>query len=215
MRYILILLALVGCKSEGLPPPVEYCKEPDTENDERPDILIIGDSISLGYTPAVRMNLPDYDVIHNDCNARSTRNGVLYLDDWLDKRERWEIITFNFGIWDSVQAYGITPEEYRENLTELAARLKERGERLIFFTTTDIPDKVTYIEDGREDMLNAIALEIMEEFEIEVYDLNGLSRSMSQDRYAGGERQNDVHFTATGYLELGQFVTDAILTELQ
>ncbi len=45
--------------------------------DELPNVLIIGDSISLGYTPFVKSALNDKaNVVHNKGNAQHTGTGL-------------------------------------------------------------------------------------------------------------------------------------------
>src|SRR6187399_239096 len=63
-------------------------------------VLVIGDSISIGYTPVVTTLLAGKaDVKHNEGNAAHTGTGVAKLEEWLGT-EKWKVITFNFGLHD-------------------------------------------------------------------------------------------------------------------
>ncbi len=63
-------------------------------------ILIIGDSISIGYTPFVEQALADVaEVVHNKGNAEHTGTGLKNISEWLGN-EDWDIIQFT-------GAYGI------------------------------------------------------------------------------------------------------------
>ncbi|HWS00574.1 MAG TPA: hypothetical protein VN249_08145, partial [Prolixibacteraceae bacterium] len=70
--------------------------------DKEKNVLIIGDSISIGYSPFVEKALaPDILVTHNPGNGGSTRRGLDSLDVWLNHK-KWDLITFNFGLHDMI-----------------------------------------------------------------------------------------------------------------
>ena len=49
-----------------------------------PNVLIIGDSISMGYTPFIKNALTGkVNIIHNAGNAQGTTNGLKSLSKWL------------------------------------------------------------------------------------------------------------------------------------
>ena len=65
-----------------------------------PNVLIIGDSISLGYTGVVSAKLAGKaNVIHNPGNAQGTKLGVEKLQEWLGDT-KWDVIHFNWGLHD-------------------------------------------------------------------------------------------------------------------
>jgi len=65
-----------------------------------PRILLIGDSISIGYTPyVVEMFQGRAEVIHNQGNAGPTGNGLAKIDEWLGDGD-WDVIHFNWGLHD-------------------------------------------------------------------------------------------------------------------
>jgi len=67
---------------------------------EKPSVLIIGDSISIGYTPFVKEELANKaEVFHNPGNAQHTGTGLKKIDEWIGE-ENWDIIQFNWGLWD-------------------------------------------------------------------------------------------------------------------
>ncbi|MFV3416144.1 SGNH/GDSL hydrolase family protein [Pseudomonas sp. NY15436] len=186
-------------------------------------VLIIGDSISIGYTPFVQETLRGIaDVEHSPGNAQDSHNGVQNLDNWIG-RERWDVITFNFGLWDICYRLPgpISPEnrdkqrgkqavpleQYKENLQAISKRLKESGAKVIFVTTTYVPDH----EPGRfpRDVAayNAAAKQIMQNEGIGVIDLNKTSHALPKSFY---ESDTDVHYTADGYRALAETVTQGI-----
>src|SRR6187397_2557317 len=66
-----------------------------------PKVLILGDSISLGYTPLVKKNLAGRaEVLRPGENCQHTANGLAKIGAWLGNT-KWDVIHFNFGIWDT------------------------------------------------------------------------------------------------------------------
>jgi len=68
-----------------------------------PNVLILGDSISMGYTPFVKKRLAGVaNVSRPNCNCAATqfyfreKNG---MKDWVGTN-RWNVITVNCGCWD-------------------------------------------------------------------------------------------------------------------
>src|SRR5690242_7520015 len=65
-----------------------------------PRVLIIGDSISIGYTPYVKEMLAgEADVDRPAENCQGTKNGIGKIDQWLGDT-KWDVIHFNFGLHD-------------------------------------------------------------------------------------------------------------------
>lgn len=71
-----------------------------------PNVLIIGDSISIGYTPFVKQLLAGRanvmrPVLENGKaeNCQGTNNGVKNIKGWLGDT-KWDVIHFNFGLHD-------------------------------------------------------------------------------------------------------------------
>ena len=66
------------------------------------NVLIIGDSISIGYTPYIVKALqPDVYVEHNEGNGGSTVRGIQKVEQWIGGKQ-WDVILFNFGLHDLV-----------------------------------------------------------------------------------------------------------------
>ena len=68
-----------------------------------PKVLVLGDSISMGYTPLLKRQLLGIaDVQRPKCNCGASqfylreRGG---MKDWVGTN-KWDVITVNFGIWD-------------------------------------------------------------------------------------------------------------------
>lgn len=63
-----------------------------------PKILIIGDSISLGYMSFVKKALENVATIyHNPGNARHTGYGLEQIEEWLGEDD-WDVVLFNWSL---------------------------------------------------------------------------------------------------------------------
>ncbi len=198
-------------------------------SDKPVNILIIGDSISIGYTPWVNKALAGKAyVTHNSGNARNTGFGLENLESWVGNTD-WDIIQFNWGLWDlcyrnpNSNNHGhrdkingqltTSLEKYKENLDSLVQILQTlTTAKLIFVTTTYVPDN----EAGRfkEDAIkyNNAAIEIMEKYGIKVNDIYYKSVTIHNNL---GKAANDVHYTNEGYNELSKLVIPILLEEIE
>jgi hypothetical protein len=65
-----------------------------------PNVLIVGDSISIGYTKPVAELLKDVaNVQRPNANCGDTTSGLNSLTRWLGET-KWDVIHFNWGLWD-------------------------------------------------------------------------------------------------------------------
>ena len=179
---------------------------------KKANILIIGDSISIGYTPFVQKALNNKgSVFHNDGNDKYTGNGLEKLDQWLGDTQ-WDIIQFNWGLWDLCYRNPESKESgqrdkmigtlttdlnsYRNNLESLVIRLEKTGAKLIFVTTTMVPKNEAGRFSDDVDKYNAVALDVMQKHRVQVNDLNCLSRTV-HPKYGLGD--DNVHYSEKGY----------------
>ena len=84
--------------------PVKYRKRPEyafvKADPDLPNVLLIGDSISMQYTMGVREKLAGIaNVYRAPDNCRSTRQTRREIDKYLGEM-RWDVIHFNWGIHD-------------------------------------------------------------------------------------------------------------------
>ncbi len=179
-----------------------------------PRVLLIGDSISMGYTLPVRELLRGKANVHRPPeNCGPTTRGVEKLDKWLGKG-RWDVIHFNFGLHDLKFVDGkpqVSLEDYEKNLRAIVKRLKQTGAKLVWCMTTPVPKKSSPPRHN-EDVLdyNAAAKKIMEENGIPLDDLYAFAEPQIEKI----QRPNNVHFTPQGYNTLAAQVSKAILDAL-
>ena len=174
-----------------------------------PRVLLIGDSISRGYTQAVRKVMAGKANVHRAPeNCGPTANGVKKIDIWLGDG-KWDVIHFNFGIHDRK-----TPAaDYEQRLEALIARMKQTGAKLIFATTTPVPPDT---KDGPEIVAqiaekNEIATRVMQKHGVLINDLH----AFLSPQLAGIANPQDVHFNAKGYELMGQQVAKSVEAALK
>jgi len=173
-----------------------------------PRVLLIGDSISRGYTLAVRKSLAGKANVHRaPANCGPTATGLAKLPVWLEGGP-WDVIHFNFGIHDR----GTKDAGYAENLEKLVGQLETTGAKLIWASTTPTVDATNTegFSPQRCATLNAIADGIMQRHHIAVDDLC----MFIQPRLAELQLQGNVHFSEPGYDFLGGKVAAEILAAL-
>jgi len=92
-----------------------------------PRVLIIGDSISMGYTAPTRKLLERKANVHRiPGNGGPTKRGMVGIDKWLGTG-KWDVIHFNWGIHDlKFMEDGkrqVEPQEYEANLRALIKKM--------------------------------------------------------------------------------------------
>ena len=164
-----------------------------------PRVLLLGDSISVSYTVAVRRLLTGTATLHRaPDNCRSTRHSLAEVDRWLGDG-RWRVIHCNWGLHDiaqveraGVQQVGI--EEYERNLETLFDRLQATGAALIWATTTPVPEGASSRSPADAVGYNRAAARIAAARGIAVDDLYALALP----RMTELQPPRNVHFTEAG-----------------
>ena len=177
-----------------------------------PRVLLIGDSISIGYTVGVQEALRGKANVHrNPGNAESTVTGLAKVDAWLGKG-KWDVIHFNWGLHDLKQYKDgkLTPgapvwvevADYEKNLTKLVVRLKSTGAKLIFANTTPVPEGANGRVPGIETAYNEAAARVMKAAGVPIDDLHALCLP----NLAAWQNPKDVHFKPLGCAKLAEKV---------
>jgi hypothetical protein len=182
-----------------------------TDDPKLPRVLVIGDSISMNYHDAAKAALAGVANYHrNEGNASSSAHGVsnteLWLGNYQEKGFHWDVIQFNHGLHDLKQTYdaktgtwgeyNIPLADYQANLEKEIAILKKTGARLIWCTTTPVPNdiKSQYARrKGASAIFNAAALEVIKRHpDILVTDLHALVDT--SPAFKEWRKGADVHF---------------------
>ncbi|MDZ4817731.1 MAG: SGNH/GDSL hydrolase family protein [Planctomycetota bacterium] len=177
-----------------------------------PRVLLIGDSISIGYTADVQKLLETKANVHRiPFNGGPTSKALTYIDAEL-KDKKWDVIHFNWGLHDLARRNGKTPavppDQYEKNLTDLVTRLKKSGATLVWCSTTPVPDTDLNPPRLASDVVkyNAIAKKIMDANGIQINDLY----AFALPKLGEIQKSKNVHFTDAGSKVLAQPVAEAI-----
>ncbi len=191
---------------------------------ELPRVVLIGDSIRLGYAPVVRQLLAGKAiVISQEANGGDSANVLRNLENWV-VRENPDVVHLNAGLHDLklskiTKRHQVEIESYRENLRLIIGRIKrETGASLIFANSTPILDQRHARRgadfDRREsdvDHYNAVATAVMREQGVPVDDLHGIIAEGGIENLLDAD---GTHYTAEGYRRLGEAVADSVLRQL-
>ena len=197
-------------------------------NESPPRILIIGDSISLGYTPFVKAHFSgNAEIFHNPGNAQHTGTGLDKVADWLGEAD-WDIVQINWGLWDLCYRHPdsevqgnrdkvngditFSLEDYEANLDSIMSILKSKTKaKLIFVTTSYVPENEAgrFMEDAQK--YNEAAKSVMEKYSVIVNDIYEQSAKIHKEYGLGSD---DVHYTKEGYKQLSEHIIDFLEVEL-
>ena len=188
-----------------------------TDDPALPRVLLIGDSISIGYTIPVRALLQGKANLHRiPENGGPTIRGLSELDKWIGGG-KWDVIQFNWGLHDlrldEQGRHQVPIGDYERNLRKLVSRLKATGARLIWASTTPVTRGHLSPPRRTEDVpaYNAVAKKIMDENDIPIDDLY----AFALPRLAEIQRPSNVHFTPEGSAQLARQVALSIETALR
>jgi len=126
----------------------------------------------------------------------------------------WDVIHFNFGVWDATYREATSKyfsghnttsvPDFEKNLRTLVARMKKTGATLIWGTVTPVWEGEPGRRNGDEDAYNAVAAKVMKEHGVIINDLN------AEVRRQGYPKSNNVHSVG----KLAPKVTKTILAAL-
>lgn len=192
-----------------------------------PRVLLIGDSISIGYTNPVRTLLAGQANVHRPReNCLATTWARHSLDRWLGEGS-WDVITFNFGLHDVSIANGrprVSLTRYLDRLATFTERMRAQASSLIWVSTTPVtPEcedrmRIRSLEDPgiflRLDKdirtYNEAAGRLFRGMGIHIVDLY----SHVLPHLAQLQLPRNVHFNEEGYAFLARPVADAIRQQL-
>ncbi|GAB6165587.1 SGNH/GDSL hydrolase family protein [Thermostilla marina] len=200
-------------------PPKNRALAQIEDDPKLPRVLLLGDSISIGYTLAVREELKGEANVHRPSeNCQSTAFGLERLDAWLGDAP-WDVIHFNFGLHDlkyideqrrlvdvAEGKQQVPIQEYRKNLEAIVERLEKTGAALIWCSTTPVPENSLGRVKGDAARYNAVAAEIMKKHGIAIDDLY----QFVIDEKIPPVRPGNVHFSPESSKKLAKHVADSI-----
>lgn len=183
----------------------------EADKEDKPRVLLIGDSITQGYSSFVYRALDKkWSVTHLATSKCIDNPWLLEEIILLGKQEKYDYVHFNNGI----HGYSISDNEiYREFYRNAVRTLRENfpGAKLSVATSTILCNLI----DGKMEFAkfnetiirrNEIVYEIAAEFGLQVDDLYAVA--VNNIQYLSGD---GVHYKAEGYQLLGKTVADFLM----
>jgi lysophospholipase L1-like esterase/dienelactone hydrolase len=191
---------------------------------ELPKVVLIGDSIRLGYAPLVARRLAGKAVVVSPkANGGDSGNVLKNLDEWVI-REKPAVVHFNCGLHDlkfspQTMLHQVKLAQYESNLKQIVARLrKETSANLVFANTTPILDGRHAKRGAGFDRFeadveryNRAALAVMREAGVPVHDLHWIVEQGGPETMLGAD---GTHYTPAGYDRLAEAEADCVLRQL-
>jgi dienelactone hydrolase/lysophospholipase L1-like esterase len=191
---------------------------------ELPKVVLIGDSIRLGYAPAVsRMLAGRAVVVSPEPNGGDSANVLANLETWV-LRENPDVVHLNCGLHDlkvsrKTKQHQVEIKQYETNLKQIVARIqKETRATLVFANTTPIIDdrhasRGAEFDRSETDVAryNAVAARVMKEAGVPLHDLHWV---VEQEGAAGVMLPDGTHYSEAGYTRLGEAVADCVLRQV-
>jgi dienelactone hydrolase/lysophospholipase L1-like esterase len=191
---------------------------------ELPRVVLLGDSIRLGYAPLVTERLKGQAVIVSPpANGGDSRNLLENVSGWV-ANENPAVVCFNCGLHDLKHAKAtrrnqVDLADYEGNLRKIVAVLrKQTNAALLFVSTTPILDarhagrKADFDRHEAEVLrYNEVAFRVMREEGVPVNDLHWVVEQFGPDKLLAAD---GTHFTPAGYQCLAEAMADSILRQL-
>jgi len=200
------------------------------------NIIVLGDSVSIGYTPTLGQVLggiadvqhAPYDTV--DGGAEDTAYGLQCLEYFVRGPDgsllEPDILLFNFGLHDGPLGNETVPGQqgnssvYASELEKIVAALKDiyagKKTQLLFALTS--PMMCDADTDGNVVTLNAQAAEVMQCFDVETVDVHSAIVNqcgpVPQDSCFGADKCFCPHCPGDGYVWLAESVIAPKLREM-
>ena len=201
-----------------------------------PNVLLYGDSISIGYTTTVREELAGkasvFRIFSNGISSHDFIPKMEKLEQTMFKPHlkggwdfEWDVIHFNVGLHDIkyMSSKGMDKENgkivstvatYQENMKAICEYLNDQfpNAKLIFATTTPVPENANGRYAGDAKKYNEAALEVLKDYpSVIINDLYGYTLP-SHEKWM--VKPGNVHYNKLGTTEQGKKVAEVILEQL-
>lgn len=186
------------------------------------NVLLIGDSIRMGYCNTVKKELADVaNVFYPEENCRNSQYIVTKLKAWAATfPEQFDLIQFNCGHWDVAHWNGdeeslTSPEEYGRMVRLIIRQLRKfyPAARIVFATTSAMnPNGVVGVNPrtNREIVrYNEIAVSAAQEMGVEINDIFAIAAEYGEEMF-----RDYAHLTPEGFAQLGRAVAEFLRARL-
>lgn len=186
-----------------------------------PKVILIGDSIRLGYAPRVVERLAGKAVVISRAdNGGDSANVLAHLDEWVI-REQPDVVHLNCGLHDLKRSkatgrHQVELDQYEANLRKIVTRIKrETKAGLVFASTTPILDDRHAKRKADFDRVeadvtryNQAAIAVMRALDVPVHDLHWVVEQGGPATMLGAD---GTHYTPSAYDRLAEAVADSVL----
>ena len=181
-------------------------------------VVLIGDSIRMGYQDHVASELADRaEVWVPEENGGDSRNVLAHLDQWVFSRQP-DLVHVNCGLHDLKRAFGAESEvpldEYERNVRQILQKLqRELNGAVVWVSTTPVDENLHHQNKGFDrleadvDAYNAAACAVAEDLGVPIDDLFAVVEREGKARLL---TQDGVHFTEEGSQLLGRVVAKCV-----
>jgi hypothetical protein len=187
-------------------------------------ILLIGDSIRMGYDKYVKEALSDTaDVYYPNENCRFAEYVLRYAHTWkseLDCPDDIDLVHWNAGLWDALELFGEEPlstlEFYEYTIKRIDKRLRFLfpNAKIIFATSTAVIEEMASPDFFRHNetikKYNAAAIRALSETDTVINDLWNITEAAPRSYHSDWVH----YYTDEGTELIGGKVLSAICREL-
>jgi len=187
------------------------------------NLLLIGDSIRMGYDPSVKKTLEGkVNVIFPADNCRFASYVLRYFHEYLGdiKGEDIDVIHWNAGLWDSLRLFEEEPhtpiDVYAYYIERICNRIRKicPNAHVIFATSTKVlsekmsKDFKRYNEEIEK--YNEVAVKIVKKYGFKINDLYALSVTLPEESHSDAVH----YYTPAGTESFTNQVLSFVLPEL-
>lgn len=190
-------------------------------------LVLIGDSIRMGYAPFVIETLgSEHEIFHPETNGGTSTNVLAHIEEWV-AQQKPDVVHVNAGLHDMKRTSEdphqmvtekeppvTEPDEYRENLRKIFTAIRDSGAKGIAVLTTPVIEE-RQVEIGKNpkrrnvdvDAYNQVMRDVAAEFELPVNDLHSVVKEAGPEEVM---TRDGVHFTPDGSKALAAAVVKHI-----
>jgi len=186
-------------------------------------VVLIGDSIRMGYQDGVRGALADVAEVWAPAeNGGTSKNVLANLEEWVLARSP-AVVHLNCGLHDIKRNDGengllVPASDYERNLRDIFGRIHAmKCTKLLWASTTPVNEERHHAQKAFDrfeadvQLYNDIALGVAREYRAPVNDLYAAIAGAGRDELLS---EDGVHFTDAGYARLAQVVAGFIRSHL-